>query len=123
MTAAELVEIAMLHFDNAISLVAIQLSVLSGYAIIIHLVGRGLSKAHYTVLNIGYLLWFSLLYLTTVGMMQNGLMSVNMANEITGRDTLVTPNAIVFYTVVVAFGVGASIWYGISLRRGKKDQG
>ena len=117
MTAAELVEIAMLHFDNAISLIAIQLSVLSGYAIIIHLVGKALSKAQYSVLNLGYLLWFSLLYFSTVGMMKNGLMSINLANEITGRDTIVTPNAIVFYSVVVAFGVGASIWYGTSLRR------
>ena len=116
MTAAELVEIAMMHFDNAISLVAIQLSVLSGYAIIIHIVGSSLSSSKFTVLNIGYLLWFSLLWLSTIGMMKNGLMSIALANEITGRDTIVTPNSMVYYSVVVAFGVGASIWYGFTLR-------
>ena len=121
MTAAELVEIAMMHFDNAISLVAIQLSVLSGYAIIIHLVGSGLSRSKFTVLNIGYLMWFSLLWFSTIGMMQNGLMSIGMANEITGRDTLVTPNSMVYYTVVAVFGVGASIWYGFTLRH-EEDQ-
>ena len=116
MTAAELVEIAMMHFDNAISLVAIQLSVLSGYAIIIHLVGSSLSSSKFTVLNIGYLLWISLLWLSTIGMMKNGLMSIGLANEITGRDTIVTPNSMVFYSVVVVFGVSASIWYGFTLR-------
>ena len=122
MTEAEALEISSMMWSNSISLLAISITLISGYLIAAYIAGSGMTHSQAIIVNILYVGFASFLVLSMLSFMtaagELGVIAFEMTNKRTGPPRIYLAHAVLMF---VCFCVAASLKFMWDIRHPKSD--
>ncbi len=118
MSEGELIQVAQETWGNVISLIAITITILSGYLVVAYAAGRDMSRSQVAIVNTLYVLIFSLMlmsiYTLTMRATEMGQLSIELSTD---RHLGPRPEIPVFLLAVFSFCLVASLKFMWDIRR------
>ena len=123
MSEAELLEIANANFGNGVSIMALFLSLLSGYLIVAYIVGSKMTRSQVMIVNTLYIGLGAFLILSMIAFSTNANEQMEIAFEMTTQRSI-EPNPYLAHIVTsfLAFCLAASLKFMWDIRHPKTDQ-
>ena len=121
MSEGELIQVAQETWGNVISLIAITITILSGYLVVAYAAGRDMSRSQVAIVNTLYVLIFSLMlmsiYTLTMRATEMGQLSIELSTD---RRLGPRPEIPILLLAVFSFCLVASLKFMWDIRRKQK---
>ena len=122
MSEAELLEISNIMWSNAISLLGLAITLISGYLIVAYIAGANMTRAQTIIINILYIGFMLFLIMTMLSFSYSAGELATVAFEMSTQLTT-PPRTILAYTIgaFVTFCAAASLKFMWDIRHPKKE--